>query len=136
MTLPAGRAARPRGALACRRQPAGDAAARSASAPTTTGCVYGEYAGLSNFDRRVHTNNMYIEMLVGGRNHRGRRVRVVVLGRRQATCRRGAGITRHGARAGGWSDRRRDARDRTARPGRLVPRLHRRLTFCLLSLLV
>jgi hypothetical protein len=28
--------------------------------------VYGEYAGLSTFDRRVHANNMYIEMLVGG----------------------------------------------------------------------
>ncbi len=28
--------------------------------------LYGEYAGLSNFDRRVHSNNMYIEMLVGG----------------------------------------------------------------------
>ena len=28
--------------------------------------LYGEYAGLSNFDRRVHANNMYIEMLVGG----------------------------------------------------------------------
>jgi hypothetical protein len=27
---------------------------------------YGEPAGLPNFDRRVHANNMYIEMLVGG----------------------------------------------------------------------
>jgi hypothetical protein len=27
---------------------------------------YGEAAGLSNFDRRLHANNMYIEMLVGG----------------------------------------------------------------------
>ncbi len=27
---------------------------------------YGEYAGLANFDRRVHSNNMYLEMLVGG----------------------------------------------------------------------
>lgn len=28
--------------------------------------VYGERAGLANFDNRVHSNNMYIEMLVGG----------------------------------------------------------------------
>jgi hypothetical protein len=28
--------------------------------------LYGEHAGLSTFDRRVHANNMYIEMLVGG----------------------------------------------------------------------
>jgi hypothetical protein len=28
--------------------------------------IYGEPAGLANFDRRVHSNNMYIEMLVGG----------------------------------------------------------------------
>jgi hypothetical protein len=28
--------------------------------------LYGDYAGLSNFDRRVHANNMYLEMLVGG----------------------------------------------------------------------
>jgi hypothetical protein len=27
---------------------------------------YGESAGLQNFDRRVHANNMYVEMLVGG----------------------------------------------------------------------
>jgi hypothetical protein len=28
--------------------------------------MYGPYAGLANFDQRVHTNNMYLEMLVGG----------------------------------------------------------------------
>jgi O-antigen ligase len=28
--------------------------------------IYGEYAGLPHFDTRVHTNNMYLEMLVGG----------------------------------------------------------------------
>lgn len=27
---------------------------------------YGPHAGLVNFDRRVHSNNMYVEMLVGG----------------------------------------------------------------------
>lgn len=28
--------------------------------------IYGEYAGLPQFDPRIHTNNMYLEMLVGG----------------------------------------------------------------------
>ena len=28
--------------------------------------VYGEYAGLPEFDTRLHSNNMYLEMLVGG----------------------------------------------------------------------
>jgi hypothetical protein len=28
--------------------------------------TYGEYAGLSQFDTRMHSNNMYLEMLVGG----------------------------------------------------------------------
>jgi O-antigen ligase len=28
--------------------------------------VYGPYAGLTNFDPRVHSNNMYLEMLAGG----------------------------------------------------------------------
>ena len=28
--------------------------------------IYGEYAGIPNFDERVHSNNMYLEMLVGG----------------------------------------------------------------------
>jgi hypothetical protein len=28
--------------------------------------LYGPYAGLANFDTRVHSNNMYLEMLVGG----------------------------------------------------------------------
>jgi O-antigen ligase len=28
--------------------------------------MYGTYAGLGEFDTRVHTNNMYLEMLVGG----------------------------------------------------------------------
>jgi len=28
--------------------------------------VYGEYVGLPDFDTRIHTNNMYLEMLVGG----------------------------------------------------------------------
>jgi O-Antigen ligase len=28
--------------------------------------VYGRYAGLSRFDQRIHTNNMYLEFLVGG----------------------------------------------------------------------
>ena len=27
---------------------------------------YGDTAGLATFDRRVHANNMYIEMAVGG----------------------------------------------------------------------
>jgi O-antigen ligase len=28
--------------------------------------IYGEYAGLPEFDPRIHTNNMYLEMVVGG----------------------------------------------------------------------
>jgi O-antigen ligase len=28
--------------------------------------TYGEHAGLANFDRRIHSNNMYLEVLVGG----------------------------------------------------------------------
>jgi O-antigen ligase len=28
--------------------------------------TYGDYANLSEFDTRVHSNNMYLEMLVGG----------------------------------------------------------------------
>ena len=28
--------------------------------------IYGQYAGIPNFDERVHSNNMYIEVLVGG----------------------------------------------------------------------
>jgi hypothetical protein len=28
--------------------------------------IYGEYAGLPHFDTRLHSNNMYLEMLVGG----------------------------------------------------------------------
>jgi O-antigen ligase len=28
--------------------------------------LYGEYAGLPHFDTRVHSNNMYLEMVVGG----------------------------------------------------------------------
>ena len=55
-----------------------------------------------------------------------RRVRVVVLGRRPASLSRRCGH-RAGRRSSRWlgSDRRRDARDRPARHGRLVPQLHR-----------
>jgi len=28
--------------------------------------IYGQYAGIPNFDERVHSNNMYLEVLVGG----------------------------------------------------------------------
>lgn len=28
--------------------------------------IYGKYAGIPNFDERVHSNNMYLEVLVGG----------------------------------------------------------------------
>ena len=28
--------------------------------------IYGPYAGLAHFDPRVHSNNMYLEMLAGG----------------------------------------------------------------------
>jgi O-antigen ligase len=49
------------------------AALRMAAAHPFTGVgpdnfrmVYGEYAGLDQFDRRVHSNNMYLEVLAGG----------------------------------------------------------------------
>ena len=89
---------------------------------------YGESAGLPTSIARVHSNNMYLEVLVGRGDRRGRRVRVVVLGGRDRTGRRTARLARDAARAGNGRDRRGRGRDRAARAGRLVPQLHRRPT--------
>jgi hypothetical protein len=67
---------------------------------------------------------MYLEMLVGGGIFGGAAFAWLcwAAARQLATV---VGASRGlGDRAGGWSDCCRNARDRTARPGRFVPHLH------------
>ncbi len=103
MTLPTRcRAARPRSCSGVRAASLlADAPARSASVPTTTGCCTASTRACRTFDRRVHSNNMYIEMLVGGGLVGGAAFAWLCWAVASATCRRGARLARHGARASG-----------------------------------
>ena len=88
--------------------------------------LYGDYAGLANADPRVHSNNMYLEVLAGGGLVGAAGVRVALwrAARKRPRGRVGGRTERDGARRrhrGGVCG------DRAARPRRLVPELHRHL---------